>query len=363
MHRHKSSDGLKLNRDIVKTIDNRYSSLREYDASLQEYVSYYTLCVSPSVYSQFYTKFSKNYLKDNTQTISISTIGNTLNSDFDSNEPYNRNDAKKFTEEFLASVKADIASVMSDKGNVYTWQYIDKMLNVSLQSSRSLYASASVPFMGVVLHGSVEFAGSALNMAGDVDYDLLKAIENGAGIYFILSYDNTELLKEDFKLSKYYSVRYDIWRDELVQRYKELNEVLRDVQTSLITGHEFLIGERVPTAAELAADAAEAAETKREADAAAAEEARKAALKAMREEYVAGNIAAGQEIEYTIEEKPERETDGYKYTKYTSDDNSIVLVTYENGKRFILNYNNFDITTVVDGKTYTVGNYGYAVIQ
>ena len=363
VHKHTSSDGLKLSRDIVKTIDNRYSSLREYDASLQEYVSYYTLCVSPSVYSQFYTKFSKNYLKDNSKSISISTIGNTLNSDFDSNEPYNRNDAKKFTEEFLAAVKSDIASVMSDKGNVYTWQYIDKMLNVSLQSSRSLYASASVPFMGVVLHGSVEFAGSALNMAGDVDYDLLKAIENGAGIYFILSYDNTELLKEDFKLSKYYSVRYDIWRDELVQRYNELNELLCDVQTSLITGHEFLIGERVPTDAELAADAAADAEAKREADEKAAEEARKEAMKEMRAEYVAGNIAAGQEIEYTVEEKPARETDGYKYTKYTSDDNSIVLVTYENGKRFILNYNNFDITTVVDGKTYTVGNYGYAVIQ
>lgn len=363
VHEHKSSDGLKLSRDIVKTIDNRYSSLREYDASLQEYVSYYTLCVSPSVYSQFYTKFSKNYLKDNTKSISISTIGNTLNSDFDSDEPYNRNDSKKFTEEFLASVKSDVASVMSDKGNVYTWQYIDKMLNVSLQSSRSLYASASVPFMGVVLHGSVEFAGSALNMAGDVDYDLLKAIENGAGIYFILSYDNTELLKEDFKLSKYYSVRYDIWRDELVQRYNELNELLRDVQTSLITGHEFLIGERVPTDAERAADEAADAEAKREADEKAAEEARKEAMKEMRAEYVAGNIAAGQEIEYTIEEKPARETEGYQYTKYTSDDNSIVLVTYENGKRFILNYNNFDITTVVDGKTYTVGNYGYAVIQ
>ena len=35
----------------------------------------------------------------------------------------------------------------------------------------------------------------------------------------------------------------------------------------------------------------------------------------------------------------------------------------ENGKRFILNYNNFDITTVVDGETYTVGSYGYTVIQ
>lgn len=363
VHSRQSFDGLKLSRDIVKTIDNRYSSLREYDASLQEFVSYYTLCVSPSVYTRFYANFSKNYLKDNVKSISISTIGNALNSDFDSDEPYNRNDSKKFTEEFLASVKDDIASVMSDKGNVYTWQYVDKMLNVSLQSSRSLYASASVPFMGVVLHGSVEFAGSALNMAGDVEYDLLKAIENGAGIYFILSYDNTELLKDDSKLSKYYSVRYDIWREELVERYQELNAALCDVQTSLITGHTFLIGERIPTDAELAADAVEAEETKRETDAAAAEEARKEAMKAMRAEYIAGNIAAGQPIEYTVEEKPVRETDGYNYTKYTSDDNSIVLVTYENGKRFILNYNNFDITTVVDGETYTVGSYGYVVIQ
>lgn len=363
VHSRQSFDGLKLSRDIVKTIDNRYSSLREYDASLQEFVSYYTLCVSPSVYSQFYTNFSKNYLKNNAKSISISTIGSALNSDFDSDEPYNRNDSKKFTEEFLASVKEDITSVMSDKGNVYTWQYVDKMLNVSLQSSRSLYASASVPFMGVVLHGSVEFAGSALNMAGDVEYDLLKAIENGAGIYFILSYDNTELLKDDAKLSKYYSVRYDIWREELVDRYMELNAALCDVQTSLITGHTFLIGERIPTDAELAADAAEAEAIKRETDAAAAAEARKEAMKAMRAEYVAGNIAAGQPIEYTVEEKPERETDGYNYTKYTSDDNSIVLVTYENGKRFILNYNNFDITTVVDGETYTVGSYGYVVIQ
>ena len=83
----------------------------------------------------------------------------------------------------------------------------------------------------------------------------------------------------------------------------------------------------------------------------------------MRAEYVAGNIAAGETVEYTVEAQPEKQTEGYQYTKYTSDDNSIVLVTYENGKRFILNYNNFDVTTVVDGETYTVGSYGYVVIR
>lgn len=364
---HENFDGLRYSKHIVKTIDDRYSSLREYDASLQAYVSYYKLCISPSVLSHFYETFSKNYLKYGNSAISVSTMGSALNSDFDSDEPYNRNDSKVFVEKFFAQLDADMSSVMSTSGNIYTWKYVDKMLGVSLQSSRSLYASASVPFMGVVLHGCVEFTGSALNMAGDIDFEILRAIENGAGLYFILSYDNTELLKDDYMLSKYYSVRYDIWRDELVERYNQLNELLRDVQTSLIVGHEFLIGERVPTEAEAAADAAAQAEADKLAEEKAYEDARKDMMAQMREEYLAGTIGAGESIDDRVviekTETPEKTADGYVYTKYTTDDDSIVHVTYENGTQFILNYNNYAITTILDGETYTVDSYGYVVIK
>ena len=356
-------DGLNLDTDIVKTIDNRYSSLREYDASLQEYVSYFTLCVSPSAFTNFYGGLASKYLKFDNSAISIATMTSTLNSDFNEDDPYNRVDAKELVVEFLEEVKGDVNSVMGDSPNAYTWSYVDKMLNVSLESSRSIYASASVPFMGVVLHGSVEFAGSPINMAGDIDYEILKAIESGAGIYFILSYDNTEYLKEDYELSKYYSVRYDIWKEELVDRYNELNDLIAPLQTSLITGHEFLIGERVASAAEIEADNIAAAEKKASDDKAAEQKAMQAALAAMREQYLAGEIKAGMAIVPVVEEKPVKETEGYKYTKYTSDDNSIVLVTYENGTSFILNYNNFDVTTVVNGTTYTVDGYGYVVIK
>lgn len=364
---HENFDGLRYSKHIVKTIDDRYSSLREYDASLQSYVSYYKLCISPSVLSHFYETFSKNYLKYGNSAISVSTMGSALNSDFDSDEPYNRNDSKVFVEKFFAQLDADMSSVMSTSGNIYTWKYVDKMLGVSLQSSRSLYASASVPFMGVVLHGCVEFTGSALNMAGDIDFEILRAIENGAGLYFILSYDNTELLKDNYMLSKYYSVRYDIWRDELVERYNQLNELLRDVQTSLIVGHEFLIGERVPTEAEAAADAAAQAEADKLAEEKAYEDARKDMMAQMREEYLAGTIGAGESIDDRVAiekaETPEKTADGYVYTKYTTDDDSIVHVTYENGTQFILNYNNYAITTILDGETYTVDSYGYVVIK
>ncbi|HOQ13995.1 MAG TPA: DUF5696 domain-containing protein, partial [Bacillota bacterium] len=365
-------------------------------------------------------------------------------------------------------------------------------------------------------------------------------------------------LKKDELLCEYYSVRYDIWFDDIVKYYNIVNEAIGDLQTSLITGHEFLIGERIPDedeiladqieeaeraaaeeeakriaeekerrakalaerkaaealareiasapqdtallaeetqallaaieeqieialgltsevtslkralddaiaardAAQAAADAAAAAlaEAPNDEDAKAADEAAKAALadaetaladaqteldtavsnlklaisaaiksadaaKANKETAkhkteitddasVAASAArvnayadsavektksalatvnqvllnAGYEEVQFEEETPaeeptegeddntpnvpgrpgrddEDEEEGYKRTKYTVDDGSIVLVTYETGKKFILNYNTFDVTVVLDGTTYTVTAHNFVTIK
>lgn len=248
-------DGLRLKRDAIKTIDNRYTSYRQYSATQQNYVSFYQLAIAPSRYSYFYDKLLENYEEYQLKALSVATLGNALNSDFDEDEPYNREDSKQQTQDALADISGRGYSLMTDGGNVYTWGYLDHILNVDLDSSRYVTSYASVPFVGAVLHGYVQFAGSPLNEEGDIDYAMLRAIENGAGLYFILSYQNTDKLKEDKgTLSEYYSVRYDIWLEDAVDIYTELNELLSDVQTKNIIGHEFLVGERVLEDSELMAD-------------------------------------------------------------------------------------------------------------
>ena len=145
-------------------------------------------------------------------------------------------------------------SLMTESANAYTWGYVDHILNLDLDSSRYIKASASVPFIGVVLHGYVQFAGTPLNEEGDTDYAILRALENGAGLYFILSYQNTSKLKEFEDLSQYYSVRYDIWKEDVISYYNELNELLKDVQTKVIIDHQFLTGKRVLDVDELEAE-------------------------------------------------------------------------------------------------------------
>ena len=251
-----SFDGLSLSKHAAKTIDDRYASKRVYSATQQRYINYYDLAISPAYFSEFYEKFTKKYLKyEGINGISVGTLGNALNSDFDEDEPYNREDSKDFTVKAFEYLDSTLGvDIMTSGGNAYTWKYVDHILDVALDSSRQSRSSNSVPFIGVVLHGSVQFAGDPLNMEGDMKQAMLKAIENGASPYFVLSYQNTSKLKEDNILSKYYSIRYDIWKDDLVSAYETLNSVLGDVQDKFIIDHEFVTGSRVPDVSEIKSD-------------------------------------------------------------------------------------------------------------
>lgn len=252
-------DSTNLKKDAVKTIDNRYSSKRQYSATKQTYVSFYQLAISPSRFSKFYEKLLANYDQYGLKSFSVASLGSALNSDFDEDDPYNREDSKSFTIQAFEDMQGAGYSLMTDSANAYTWGYVDHILNVDLDSSRYIKSSASVPFVGVVLHGYVQFAGSPFNEEGDTDYAMLRAIENGAGLYFILSYQNTNELKENSMFNRYYSVRYDIWEEDIVSYYKQLNDLLKDVQDKVIIDHKFLNDEakRVLDLDELQAEIAE----------------------------------------------------------------------------------------------------------
>ncbi len=362
-----TGDGITFDKHLVKTINDQYVYKSVYNAAEQMYEGV-GLVISPNTYAYLFEGFNKRYAKAGIDAISVSTLSSDLNSDFDEEEPYNREDAKKLVQDVYADIKENYSEVMSESGNAYTLKYVDHLLKVTLESNRYNVTSTSVPFAGVVLHGYKNFTGTAINNEGDVDYAVLKAIENGASLYFILSYDNVELLKEDIILQKNFSVRYDIWFDELVEQYNKLNDAIGDLQTEVITDHEFLVGERTPDADEVEADKA-AAEAK--ADAIYAEllaTAEKNALAAMREQFKNGEIEAGKEV-VLLEEvvRPEPvivvggpDADGkYVKTKYTIDDESIVKVTYGDKVSFIINYNDFEVTIFENGEAVTLEPFSF----
>ena len=369
-------DGLNRRQHLVKTMNTKYANMREYDPLYQQYMRSYMLAITPAYYNHFYDTFTENYKALNPTGISVSTLGEFLNSDFDKKDPYNREDNKEYTVEILARAKEEYGSVMTDAGNYYSLPYADHILNVPLDSSEYLNTSETIPFMGMILHGYVNFAGMAMNNAGDMNYQILKAIENGAGMYFQLSYQNTEKLKTNGDFSKYYSIDFDIWFEDLVEAYNKLNGAIADLQTKLIVDHDFVPAHRVLNdveAAELQAEIdrliAEREKQKAEEEAAKLlEEQKKEAAALEKEEAAEGEGAEGEAADDKADETPaegdaaegetteeEEELEVIEEEEVLDmaartlvDNGKTVRVEYEGGTVFFLNYNNFPVTVTVD---------------
>ncbi len=249
-----SFDGVKIKDIGAKTVDNKYTSRRTYNAVYQTINNYFELCVSANRIENYYPKFVSKYQKFEPTGISVGTLGGELNSNFDKDNPLNRNDSKEEILDLFARIEEDFGSVMTNGGNIYAVKYADHILEAPLDASNYRYAAASVPFYGMVLHGYKNFAGAPINESGSTDYNLLKTIENGATLYYLLSYRNASLMKQDDRWSEYYSIRFDIWFDEIVKQYNDMNEALGDLQTSIIVDHQFLMGERIPNEGEILAN-------------------------------------------------------------------------------------------------------------
>jgi len=240
-----SGDKFSPKNDTSKTVDDRSAVHRTYDPVFQTFLDDDMLIISPNKILSFWRGMEEKFAELGTGAVSFATLGSELNSDHNKDDSLNRENVKERISEFLAEVKENGYEIMVDQGNSFTIASADNFLNVPLDSSNRYVASESVPFFGMVLHGYKTFAGEAINLAGDYTYNVLKTIENGAVPYFILSYQNENSLKTSETYSKYYSIRYKIWKADLVETYQTLDMVLAPVKTAKIDNHEFVTERQV----------------------------------------------------------------------------------------------------------------------
>ncbi len=240
-----SGDKFSPKNDTSKTVDDRSAVHRTYDPVFQTFLDDDMLIISPNKILSFWRGMEEKFAELGTGAVSFATLGSELNSDHNKDDSLNRENVKERISEFLAEVKENGYEIMVDQGNSFTIASADNFLNVPLDSSNRYVASESVPFFGMVLHGYKTFAGEAINLAGDYTYNVLKTIENGAVPYFILSYQNENSLKTSENYSRYYSIRYKIWKADLVETYQTLDMVLAPVKTAKIDNHEFVTERQV----------------------------------------------------------------------------------------------------------------------
>lgn len=123
-------------------------------------------------------------------------------------------------------------STMASNGNFYMLKNVDSIINIPLKSNASESgAYISVPFVQLILHGIVDYAGEAVNTAANSEETMLKCIEYGACPHFEWNYES---LSDDTTADIFY---YDNTINTAADFYTRANEALNDLRDARITDH------------------------------------------------------------------------------------------------------------------------------
>ena len=222
-----NEDQIKINQDaalnatlntVKKTVPNQ---------SLMYMSTYYLK------HNKMISTMQKSLKSVESYNVLLEDMGKYLYSDYTIGKEISRADAKEAIETTVSKAKQNI---LLDAENLYLVKYASEIVDIPMSSSQYVYETDSVPFLQMVLRGSVDYYAPYSNQGFYSNASILKMIEYGAYPSFIvMGADNFSL--NDTPLENYFSLNYKDWDEKIQSVYKKVNEALSGVKGQAIVGH------------------------------------------------------------------------------------------------------------------------------
>ncbi len=185
------------------------------------------------------TKNAKSYLKSVDKTvenIGLSTVTNTLYSNFRQKKGSYRTDIAETAQDILKNYTDKKYNVIGDSANAYAVPYLSMIYNTPTKNSAYKMFDKEVPFYQIVLKGYVPMTGGTVQSEINTDTELLKAVETGTSILFNCIYEDATLVR-GLREENLYSSTYTIWMDKAVKYYEQYNKLFNEIKDEVIVDH------------------------------------------------------------------------------------------------------------------------------
>ena len=143
----------------------------------------------------------------------------------------------KQVEEELKKIKN--YKISTEKPNSYVLPYVDNYYGAYYESNKFIYETDSVPFMTLLLGGSITQYLPNINYISDYELAVLRMIEYNIYPSFLITKE--EAYKLRYTNYEYLnSTQYDLWKDLMVSIYEDTNNALKNVVGKEMISHEYV---------------------------------------------------------------------------------------------------------------------------
>lgn len=149
-----------------------------------------------------------------------------------------------------AKIFAEVAKLSNEElgyssvsgANMFMWKYASRIDSMPLSDLEYLYSDQSVPFLEMVLHGSIPYSGGVpYNVMYDDTKQMLEYIEYGCMPYFFLTEKEAAEISTSWEATWDYDWLYssdvDTWYDTMMDVYNEFSENVGYLWSEQIVHH------------------------------------------------------------------------------------------------------------------------------
>lgn len=205
-----------------------------------------------NVYGKVYSKFNyitpeestnnaKSVIKDlkhlGVNSISVEGIGEKLYSYLLKNKTMDRSHtASVYSDIFASMVDADMYVTSASPHAMY-WKYHDSILDLQVESSNYVFVGEEVPFLPIVIKGSIPYYAPYINFNANHDAYVLNMIEYGAYPSFIVTKENASHLQLT-NSSYLYSTQFELYESQIVEYNKIFKDISEYIGSAQIVDHK-----------------------------------------------------------------------------------------------------------------------------
>jgi len=113
--------------------------------------------------------------------------------------------------------------------NQYLWKYTGRFLEAPVFPTQYILQTDTVPFLQLVLNGTMEMYAPYANFSFYTQRDILRMIDYNVYPSFVLTHEPAHLLSSTNSLN-YFSTEYDVYRDIIKHVYTEVSSALSAVK-------------------------------------------------------------------------------------------------------------------------------------
>ena len=201
-------------------------------------IDYYYL-LKPEISRQAALNLSSNAAKHKIQGVSFRDTGYQLSADYNPRKKMSRAAVKDMQLETLGEIKKSGLGIMINAGNVYAVKDADCVTNMVFHGNDYAILDRHVPFYQIALHGNVTFTGSSINIANEIQQNILESAECGAGLAFTFIAESEKRIQET-EFTEYYASNFANWQNKMKDIYSRYNSEMKNICNARIDNHEFI---------------------------------------------------------------------------------------------------------------------------